>query len=238
MPEIQITENLVASAIEVIAAVIEEARRESRRASIVLSGGSTPKALFEALGHPSEQPRLPWDRLELFWGDERPVPADDPDSNYGGAWRLWLSQCPIPSTHIHPWPTQYAPAEAARLYAKTLRDCFVNQDPPQMDLIFLGLGPEGHTASLFPHSPALETEAWTSAVWVPDKGSWRLTLTPRVINHARRVVFLVQGSDKSDIVAQVLKGPFRGPALPAQLITPRARPALWLLDSEAAARLG
>jgi 6-phosphogluconolactonase len=206
-----------------------------RRVTVALSGGSTPLALFRAWGSPEYRRRLDWDRLILFWGDERPVPPEDPESNYGNAYRLWLKSGVVPTDQIHPWPTHLPPEEAARAYAGVLGE-HVAGNPPIFDLILLGVGPEGHTASVFPHSPTFADEAWTAAPFVPEKETLRFTFTPRVLIAARQVVFLAEGAGKRDIVQAVLRGPDLGEALPAQWVSRRAE-ALWILDPEAASGL-
>jgi 6-phosphogluconolactonase len=232
-PSWHITTDLVQAGTQRLAAVA--ARHPSRPVTVLLSGGSTPQALFKAWAGEPFRSRLPWDRLILFWGDERTVPHDSPESNYGNAWRLWLASGAVPAAQIHPWPTELPPEDAARAYQDTLKAAF-SEDPPHFDLVFLGIGPEGHTASLFPHSPAFRAPGWTAAVFVPEKDTWRLTVTPKVLTHASEVVFLAAGSDKAEIVPRVLLGPDLGEELPAQVISRGSR-SLWLLDPKAAAGL-
>jgi len=196
---------------------------------IALSGGSTPLALFRRLGSREERDRWPWDKLVLFWGDERPVPFDHPDSNYGWAQRLWLDHVPVPADQVHPWPTHKSPEEAARDYAATLARVMGSQ--PRFDLVWLGVGPEGHTASLFPGSPALSAAEWTAAPYVSSKQTARLTLTPAILNASQRVVFLLQGEDKRAIVKQAFGSP--NAKLPVQHIQPAATP-WWIMDQAAA----
>ncbi|MDA8199141.1 MAG: 6-phosphogluconolactonase [Thermaerobacter sp.] len=203
-----------------------------RRVSVALSGGSTPLEMFSRLGAPDMVRQWPWEQLVLFWGDERPVPPDHPDSNYGAARERWLDRVPLPARQIHPWPTELAPEAAARQYAATLTAAMGPE--PVFDLVWLGVGPEGHTASLFPGSPALWTTALTAAPYVAAKDTVRLTLTPRVFNLSRRVVFLARGEDKREIVQRAFSEP--DAELPVQAIQPAADP-WWILDRAAAAGL-
>jgi 6-phosphogluconolactonase len=228
--ERRVVDDTATAALAVLRATLDAAE-PGRRVAVALSGGSTPHALFRLLASESGAD-VDGERLEVFWGDERVVPPDHPDSNYGAAYRLWLRHGPVPPDQVHPWPTHLPPAEAAADYAQVLAD-HLPGPPPVFDLVFLGVGPEGHTASLFPGSPALRAETWTAAPFVPEKGAYRLTLTPRVLCRARQVVFLVAGAAKRAIVREVLDGPDRGDALPAQVIT-RCAPSVWILDREAA----
>ena len=203
-----------------------------RRVSVALSGGSTPLEMFSRLGAPDMIGQWPWEQLVLFWGDERPVPPDHPDSNYGAARERWLDRVPLPAHQIHRWPTEMPPDEAARQYAARLTAALGPE--PVFDLVWLGVGPEGHTASLFPGSPALAATALAVAPYVPAKDTVRLTLTPRVFNLSRRVVFLARGEDKREIVQRAFSEPDAG--LPVQAIQPAADP-WWILDRAAAAGL-
>jgi 6-phosphogluconolactonase len=202
----------------------------SRTCRIALSGGETPRPWFQALAETS----LPYARLELFWGDERSVPPDHPDSNYGWARRLWLDHVPLDPAQIHPWPTDRDPAEAAEVYAATLRRVFAADEWPRFDLVVLGLGADGHTASLFPHSPALDAPGWTVAVVVPGHGV-RLSLTLGVLAAARRVLFLAAGEAKREAVRRTLAPlPGESPTVAGRIHAPVVD---WVLDPAAAAAL-
>ena len=227
-----VVEDVTAAALALLARVLQEAR--GAKVAVALSGGSTPLEMFDQLGAPEARRQWPWHQLELFWGDERPVPPDHPDSNYGQARRRWLDRVPVPPGQVHPWPLLHnlSPDEAARQYAAALSA--VLGPRPTMDLTWLGVGPEGHTASLFPGSPALTQAGWTAAPYVASKGSARLTLTPAALNLSRRVVFLARGPDKAAIVRQAFADPAAG--LPVQAIAPAADP-WWILDRAAAAGL-
>lgn len=225
-----VVDDVTTTALALWAGVLREAG--DRRVSVALSGGSTPLEMFSRLGAPDMRSQWPWERLVLFWGDERPVLPDHPDSNYGAARERWLAQVPLPTRQIYPWPTQAAPEEAARQYAATLTT--VLGPEPVFDLVWLGVGPEGHTASLFPGSAALSADALAAAPFVAVKDTVRLTLTPRVFNLSRRVVFLARGEDKREIVRRAFAEPDAG--LPVQSIQPAADP-WWILDRAAAADL-
>lgn len=205
------------------------------RFSVALSGGSTPRALYERLAAVEMAERIPWRKVHLFWGDERCVPPDHPESNYGLAAAALLSRVPLPTENIHRIWGELPPAQAASLYEAELRAFF--GETPAFDLVFLGMGEDGHTASLFPDSPALkESTRW--AVHVahtapPPPLVSRVTLTFSVLNAARRVVFLVSGAAKAARFAQV----WRGDDFPAAQIHPKNGELLWLVDCDAAAAL-
>ncbi len=205
------------------------------RFSVALSGGTTPRRTYELLAAPPFLDQAPWDRMHVFWGDERCVPLDDPRSNARMAKAAWLDRVPIPTGQIHPLDCARAPAAAARQYEAQLREFFAGR-PPHLDLVLLGLGDNGHTASLFPGTPVLEeTRRWAAAVYVAEADLNRVTLTAPFINQAMVVAFLVAGSSKAGVLYEVLHGP-RDPArLPAQLIQPQNGEVLWLIDQEAAA---
>lgn len=205
------------------------------RFSVALSGGSTPTALYRLLAEEPYRQQIPWQQAHLFWSDERCAPPDDPGSNYRLADETLISRVPIPPQNVHRLRGELEPEAAARAYARELRH-FFDSPQPRFDLILLGLGKDGHTASLFPASPALtETERPAVAVEAhyQARPAHRLTLTLPAINAARRVWFLVTGSDKAGIVRAVLAGPPN--RLPAQLIHPTAGRLTWLLDAAAAA---
>jgi 6-phosphogluconolactonase len=211
------------------------------RFSVALSGGSTPRALYRLLGEPPSREAIDWPRVLLFWGDERFVPADHPDSNYRLAREAFISRVPIPAGNVHPIPTESDdPQAAAAQYEETLRHFLAVPEGewPRFDLILLGLGADGHTASLFPGSPALdEHRRLVAAAHAPKLGAWRLTLTPPVLRSARHVVFLVSGSDKASVLREVLEGPCDPHRLPAQLVQPEKGDLTWLADEAAASLL-
>jgi 6-phosphogluconolactonase len=209
--------------------------------TVALSGGSTPKSLFLLLASDTYRAQLPWDRIHFFWGDERHVPPDDPESNYGMARDTLLSRAPVPPSNVHRIAGEEEDAgAAAAAYERTLREFFRlgREERPRFDLVYLGLGPDGHTASLFPGTRALqEEERLVVANWVGKFYANRITLTAPVLSAARSVVFLVAGPDKALPLKAVLEGPREPSQLPAQLIRPDGGRLLWLLDRAAAARL-
>jgi 6-phosphogluconolactonase len=208
---------------------------------VALSGGSTPRALYRKLASAGAAP-IDWARVQLFFGDERFVPPDHEDSNYRMVKEALLSQAPIPDANVHRIRAELPDAsEAAGAYALQIKTAFhlAIGEWPRFDLVLLGMGPDGHTASLFPELPVLhERSRIASAVWVVSMQTWRITLTPPVLNHARTVLFLVSGSDKAETLHAVLDGPIDTDRLPSQLIAPTAGKVHWLVDAPAAARLG
>ena len=212
----------------------ERANAAPGRFAICLSGGSTPRTLYGLLAAPPFVDRLPWDRIHIFFGDERFVPPDHPDSNYRMAREAMLAHVPLIPAQIHPFPTDGTPEDAAIRYADTLKrfygaDSF-NPSRPLFDVNFLGLGEDGHTASLFPGVSALdEREAWTAAV-IGAKPEPRLTLTYPALNSSRTVAFLVAGGGKREILARALAG---DPALPAVAVKPVGE-LIWFTDTAAA----
>jgi 6-phosphogluconolactonase len=206
-----------------------------RRFSVCLSGGSTPRPLYEQIATPAIASRFPWPRVHWFWGDERFVPQNDPDSNYRMARDAFLSRVPIPTGNIHPIPTEGLSAdEAATAYEATLKKFYgadvLAPDQPLFDVTLLGIGENGHTASLFPGQPALrEMRRWA----VPTIGTDaqpRITLTYPVLDSSRDVAFLATGASKRDVVARARAG---DRALPAALVSPIGR-LHWLTDRAAA----
>ena len=215
--------------------IMDDAVKERGRFAIALAGGHTPAKLYQIWAQGESRTRTPWDKVHLFWGDERYVPHTDPASNYRMATENLISQVPIPSANVHPIPTDLPePEKAARAYESDLR-AFFSGGTPAFDLQLLGLGVEGHTASIFPGSPALkEKERWVMAVEAPAKPPRRVTLTLPVLNSGRNTFFLVTGQDKREIIAAL-----RGEADPSASPYPAARtqptgPVLWFLDKAAA----
>jgi 6-phosphogluconolactonase len=239
-PDIVITPDSAALAQEAAVRLVGSAQQATAsrgRFSIVLSGGSTPGALYRLLAEAPYRDQLPWGQVHLFWGDERSVPPDDPASNFGLAHQSLLAHVPIPPDNIHRMLGELEESVAARAYEKTLQDYFCGPRT-RFDLVLLGLGNDGHTASLFPGSAAMGvTERLTAAVEAryQDRPYRRVTLTLPAINTARQVWFLVTGSAKADIVRLVLEG--HGGDLPAQKVCPAAGQLTWFLDGAAASRL-
>ncbi len=218
--------------------VLRSARAEGRRpgvegASVALAGGSTPRRAYQLLASPPWRERVAWDRVHIFWGDERCVPPSDPRSNERMAREALLDRVPIPPGQVHPIRCGGDSAQAAREYEALLLQLFGG--PPRFDLILLGLGADGHTASLKPHTAALG-ERERQVVAVPDLGEGfdRVTLTAPAINRARRIVFAVSGAAKASALRAVLEGPPNPNQFPAQLIRPEAGEVVWLVDEAAA----
>jgi 6-phosphogluconolactonase len=208
------------------------------RFAVALSGGSTPRNLYSLL--PENYADFAWARTFFFFGDERHVPPDHPDSNYRMVNEALLAKIPIPAENVHRVRAENPDAAAAALeYEEELRH-FFELDPgelPRFDLILLGLGPEGHTASLFPDSEALkEHSRLVVANWVAKLNANRITFTLPVLNRAAEAMFLASGAEKADIVRQVLRGN-AAPPLPAQRVLPDDGKLLWMLDEAAAAKL-
>jgi len=213
------------------------AATQSRGKFVVsLAGGSTPKGLFNVLAARQD---LPWDKIYVFFGDERHVPPDDPESNYRMARESLLSKVPIPAEHVFRIPAEDPDAHhAAENYEQTLRKFFVSPAFPRFDLILLGMGPDGHTASLFPGGKALEEKSrWVVADWVEKFKTDRITLTLPVLNNAAAVMFLVSGSDKAATLKEVLQGKQPAERFPSKLIQPAEGTLIWMVDDEAAAAL-
>jgi len=237
-------EALAASAAAEFFMRAKRSHAEGRIFSCALSGGTTPAFLFAQMSDPETLTRLPagfWNSVHFFWGDERAVPADHPDSNYRLAREALLHKIEIPDENIHPIHPEAGPASmAAARYETELRSLFdlPTGDVPRLDLMFLGMGDDGHTASLFPQSEALyEKTGLVAAPWVNELGSYRITLTLPVINNAACVIFLVQGSSKAETVRRVLSEVPSPDQLPAQAVRPIAGELIWMLDQAAAAGL-
>ena len=226
---------LVEAAARLFAETAAAAAAARGRFCAALSGGSTPRPLYERLAADPYGRGLPWEAIHLFWGDERCVAPDDPRSNYGMVRRALLDRVPVPPGNVHPMDGEAEPPRGAAAYEAELRRFFPDAALPWFDLVLLGLGRDGHTASLFPGSPVLETRdrlvAWVPA---PAPGPDRLTLTLPVINQAGRVLFLVAGAEKAGILARVLARGEADASLPAARVRPVRGQLLWFADREAA----
>ncbi len=205
---------------------------------VALNGGSTPAGTFQLLATELRE-KVDWDHVHVFWGDERCVPASDPESSYGQARDLLLRHVPIPESNIHRIEGELSPAEAAKDYAMVLQK-FASAPLawPRFDLVFLGMGEDGHTASLFPGPPIDVSEPVLPVTGqYQDRPAQRVTLTPPVFNSARRVVFMTSGERKAATLAEVLSDRYNPELYPAQRIDPRDGRLIWLVDEEAASRL-
>jgi 6-phosphogluconolactonase len=208
-------------------------------ARVAVSGGSTPRGVFKLLATENRD-QVSWSQLQLFWVDERSVAPDDAESNYGMTRDTLLAHVPLPAANIHRMEGELDPQEAASRYESEIRNTFKLEgaETPTFDLIFLGLGPDGHTASLFPHTEGLnEMARICMANHVPQKDTWRLTLTWPVITQGREVVFLIEGAEKAAMVRTVFLGAYDPEAYPAQLIRPANGRLTLLLDPPAASEL-
>ena len=216
--------------------------REKGSFSVALAGGSTPKALYGLLaGNPLLQAKVPWSKIQFFFGDERHVPPDHPESNFRMAKEAMFDKAPINPEQVHRIKAEKRnAAEAAVQYEDDLRASFrlAADQLPGFDLLLLGMGPEGHTASLFPGTKALQEERrLVVSNWVGKLYTDRITLTPPVLNNAARVIFMVHGEEKAPALKAVLEGPYEPEQLPAQLIRPKLGKVLWLVDPSAASML-
>jgi len=210
------------------------------RFTAALSGGKTPVALYRLLTKAPFASQIPWERVHLFGGDERCVPPDHADSNYRTVRERLLDHVSIPPANVHRMPGEMDPVEGAARYDEQLREFFAPHGDgfPVFDFILLGLGEDGHTASLFPGTRAIrESARWVLGHYVDAQKGWRITITPPVINAARMVVFIVSGAGKAAVLKEILEGPLRPDTLPAQIVRPADGTLLWMLDREAAALL-
>jgi 6-phosphogluconolactonase len=228
---------LAQRAAEHFAALAEAAIARSGRFAVALSGGSTPRAAYGILASPEFSGRVDWPRVHLFWGDERCVPPDHADSNFRMVEEALLAKIRIPPENIYRMPGEKEPVAAAAVYEAELRKFFAVKRGgwPRFDLIFLGLGDDGHTASLFPGAAALdEADRWVAAVYVEQFRSYRLTLTPPAINAAAQVTFLVSGANKAKIVGEILAAGDGFDDYPAGRMRPTNGRLTWLIDEDAA----
>lgn len=228
------------------AAEFLEVARESVRArdsfSVALAGGSTPKALYELLSNnPLLQAQVPWSKIQFFFGDERHVPPDNSESNFRMANEAMFAKAPVNPKQVHRIKGEKPnAADAAEEYEQDLRTSFrlADGELPQFDLVLLGMGPEGHTASLFPGTKALkENKRLVVSNWVGKLFTDRITFTPPILNNAARVVFMIHGAEKAPALKAVLEGPYEPDQLPAQIIRPKQGSVLWLVDPTAAGML-
>jgi 6-phosphogluconolactonase len=222
-------EAVTRAAADVFVAVVAGVLADHRVARVALAGGSTPRAMYRLLASPAYRERVEWRRVEIFFGDERCVPPDHPDSNYRMARESLLDHVPLGADRVHRIQGERPPAEAATAYQQQLMR--VAGDPPRLDLVLLGMGPDGHTASLFPGTPVLdEVRALAAPVYVAKLDSWRVTLTAPMLSAAAHVVITTVGAEKADALATALAGPHG--AVPIQRV--RAAEQRWLVDDAAA----
>jgi len=237
---------LAGAAAELVAGAAARAIDADGRFVMALSGGSTPRATFEQLAREPLASHVQWSRVQVIWGDERCVPPGDAESNYRMARETLLDHVPVPAANIHRIRGEDDPASAAESYERELRTLLRTPEGApslesgrRIDLALLGLGDNGHTASIFPHSRALdEHERWAMAECVDASPPWRVTLTAPLLDAAASVLFLVSGAGKAEVLKEVVEGPPRPRELPAQLIVPVSGSLRWLVDAAAAAKLG
>jgi len=238
-PRVEVYDNadaLFRAASEKIAAMLEAALRERGTASFVLTGGNTPKPFYELLAASPYHERLDWSHIQFFWGDERCVPPDSPESNYGVAWKALISKLPVASENVHRIPGEMdEPEKAALQYEAEIRRIIPDSSPPSFDVVLLGMGEDGHTASLFPGTHWNE-ERWVVANHATGRlTANRVTMTPRLLNAARNVFFLISGAAKARALTGVLEDPASD--YPAKRIQPPSGNLTWMVDKEAASLL-
>jgi 6-phosphogluconolactonase len=246
-PQIRIlddAQSVASSAADELARLAQSAVDSKGRFTVALSGGSTPKALYSLLAERTAQersPDIPWSKIHLFFGDERHVPPDHPDSNFRMANEAMISKVPIPAENVHRVHSENEDAAAAALqYDETIAQVFGLKENtlPRFDLVLLGMGPDGHTASLFPGTRAVhELRRRVVANWVPKFNSFRITLTRPVLNNAAQVMLLVSGADKAQALSEVM-GSGSPDDYPVKYIQPTSGGLLWLLDKAAAGKPG
>ena len=230
-------EALSQAAAELFAVQSRQASLICGRFSVALSGGETPRRMYEILASEPFRERIHWDEVHIFWSDERCVAADDPRNNALMAHLSFLDRVPIPPENVHPISCSSDPQQAALDYESELKHFFSTSNP-NFHLVLLGLGSNGHIASLFPHTEVLnETKRWVSAVYVEELGMSRVTFTAPFINQASQVIFLVSGADKAQVLEDVLEGSYQPNELPAQLIRPDGKHPIWLVDKAASHKL-
>jgi 6-phosphogluconolactonase len=210
--------------------------------TVALSGGSTPKRMYQLLADPPFRDQVDWSKVQIFWGDERSVPPDHNDSNYHMASEAMLRKLPIAAGNIHRMEAERSDRDvAARAYESVLASVFKatpGGEAPSFDLILLGMGPDGHTASLFPHTTALkERSRWVVVNYVAKFATDRMTFTVPVLNRAREVLFLIAGTDKADPLHEVLEGAPNSELYPSQFVKPAAGKLIFFVDRAAAAKL-
>jgi 6-phosphogluconolactonase len=239
-PQIRVYDDLDALAHAAAEIFVARSQQTPGAYRVALSGGHTPIALHQSLVASPYRERVAWERVQFYWGDDRCVPPDDEESNYRMARETLLEPLGIPAEQIHRMRTELPPAEAANQYEQELRATFdlAVGELPRFDFNLLGMGPDGHTASLFPHTAALmEMERLVVANEVPQLQTTRITLTAPVFNAAATTIFMIAGADKADALHAVLRGPVNPEEYPTQLIAPTNGELLYLLDRAAAAKL-
>lgn len=234
------TEELSAAAAPKIVQVMAGCRKEGRECFVALAGGSTPRGFYRLLADEPYRSQISWEHLRVFWGDERMVPPDHQDSNFRMAEETLLSRVPIPSGQVFRMKGELPAEEAAAHYEAVLREQFklAPEEIPRFDVILLGMGADGHTASLFPGSSAVsESQKLVAAPWIQSLGAHRLTLTPPVLNAAKHILFLVSGHEKAKALQAVLEGPSDPARYPAQVVNAKVGHTVWYVKRDAASLL-
>lgn len=233
-PDINALAHAVAERIVTLAAAAIESHG---RFSIGLSGGSTPRPLYALLATDEFKRRIDWSCVHVFWGDERCVPPEHPDSNFRMAYSTLLNQVPLEEANVHRISGEADPSQAAAQYERVLHEFFGQQGDltARFDLLLQGMGADGHTASLFPGTEAIhERPWWVVENYIPKLDTWRITLTPEAINAAANVIFMVSGADKAETLREVLQGPYSPDKYPAQLVRPENGQVWWMIDAASA----
>ncbi len=226
---------MIEKAAELIVGILSDTLRKKGRASLVLSGGSTPKALYELLASEKYRDKISWENILIFFGDERCVPPDDPQSNYKMSHEALLSKVPVPEENIFRMKGELPPEAAAAQYEAAIKNSL--GDGNHFDVVLLGIGTDGHTASLFPGTGALnETEKLVAANYVEKLNAFRITLTFRVINTSQNIIFLAVGKEKAEAIGKIFEEKDE-PLLPAQMVDPADGTIFWMLEKTAAAAM-
>ena len=225
-------DDLIHAAAERITDILEKTLQVHNAATLVLTGGKTPRPVYKLLGSPPYFERIDWQRVHFFWGDERCVPPENPESNFGMAWNALISKLSAPSDHIHRMKGEMEDTDsAASSYEREIKSIFPESEIPSFDLVLLGMGADGHVASLFPCTRWDEAKL-VVANHMPQTGARRISMTPRVLNEARAVIFMVAGAEKSKALAEVLGN--TASHLPASRIHPMKGSLTWMVDDSAA----
>lgn len=217
--------------------LVQDTLKKQDLFTLVLSGGGTPKLLFQKLASDKFKNKINWKRIHVFWGDERVVPFEDDRNNARMAYDILINHIDIPPEQVHIMRTDIEPELAAEKYEKILHQYFDNT-PNSFDLVLLGMGDDGHTLSLFPGSPIIEEhEHWVNSVYNEQQKMYRVTLMPVIVNKASNIAFMVDGAKKANVLQQVIEGPYTPRELPAQIIKPVKGQLSWFLDKAAAKEL-
>lgn len=212
--------------------------KKKDRFTIALSGGSTPKKLHTILAASPHKEKIAWDKLHVFWGDERAVPFEDERNNAKMAFDTLLNSVPVPENQIHVMRTDISPEESAREYEKILHNYF-DDTQTSFDLVLLGMGDDGHTLSLFPGTEIIhEKTAWVKAFMLTSQNMYRISLTAPIVNKAASIAFLATGNNKAEALKEILEGAYRPDVYPSQVIKPETGELLWFIDGAAAEKLG